>query len=232
MSTGWYDNYKNEIVRNTNDGIISYDSIQTREITNSLVYGDYTSKISTKIESTEVYLKALSLSKKKLTPELKQVIDDLTVNELNEVTGLTHYVKKTPIGHAIDDINLEAVQYLLEKGVDTTISGPNQQHILQELLISNATEKRVQILETVLKKFPETIPLEQGYDGKYYSIKYLIPLINKMVITKESLLLAYDNFTPAIKRKLIENCEIMNIIVIEKLDEQFYPQDVKDIFLF
>jgi len=120
----------------------------------------------------------------------------------------------------------------MSKGVDTTISGPNQKHILQELLNSNATKKRIMILEEVLKNFPEKISLEKSFDGKYYSIKYLIPLINKNVITKASLLAAYDNFTSSIKRKLIENCDIMTSIVIEKKDEKFYPQSVKDIFFF
>lgn len=228
MSTGWYDNYKNEIVRNVNDGVASYKSIETEKFGS----GNYVSTSTKRLDTTEVYLKALAQSKKKLTPELKQVIDDLTINELNEVIGLTHYDMKTPLGHAIDDMNLEAVQYLMSKGVDTTISGPNQKHILQELLNSNATKKRIMILEEVLKNFPEKISLEKSFDGKYYSIKYLIPLINKNVITKASLLAAYDNFTSSIKRKLIENCDIMTSIVIEKKDEKFYPQSVKDIFFF
>jgi len=229
---GWFDTYQNEIVRKTDNGKISYDSIATREISNSLVYGDYTQRDTTKLDTTEVYLKALDLSKKKLTPELKQVIDDLTIAELNNVIGLTQYVQKTPLGFAIDAIHLEAVQYLLSLGVDTSIFGPNQKHILQELLASNATNNRIQILEMILDKFSGFIPLEQNYNGSYYSEKYLVILINKNVISREDLLLAYDEFKPTRKRNLIAKCPIMTEIVLEKQDEPFYPDDIKEMFFF
>ena len=120
---------------------------------------------------------------------------------------------------------------MLSKGADTSIHRPHERHILENLLSSNVTDKRVHILELILDNYAGTIPFEKDYNGKYYPVKYLIPMINKGVITKESLVKAYDDFKPSFKKQLLANCTTVVFIAIEKGDEEFIPQIAKDLFL-
>jgi hypothetical protein len=168
-----------------------------------------------------------------MTPELKQVIDDLTPNNLNETYGITEYDTKTPLGHAIDESHIPAVEYLIQEGADVNISGPNQKHILQELLGSNATDKRVQILEMILSKLnPKTIKLEKNYNDNYYTMKYLVPLINGGQFSDDELKEAFVAFKPKEKKTLVEQCEKMGIIALETGEEELLSEEVKEIFLF
>jgi len=227
--SGWFDRFsKQEITRKIDiDGIVSYSI----NISNHKKRGDfeYIDTIIEPIELFPMYYEYLKLSKKTLTPELKQVIDDIPIANIDTIWGVSDYSQKPLIGHAIDEINVEAVNYLLQKGANVNISGTNQHHILQELLASNATEKRLQILEIVLKKLkPNTVKITKGFDGKFYSIKYLIPLINSSQLNTETIEMIYKKSTPKQKKMLINNCNT----VIPFIEEEFMPPEVRDIFMF
>lgn len=220
MEQGWFDNFLNkEIDRNINsDGVVSYSIIDSPTKT---------------IDLMEMYFMSLKSSKRTLTLELKRVIDDLNETELNTVWGQTEYTQKTPLGHAIDDINVETVEYLLQKGVDVNKSGTNQKHILQELLSSNATDKRVQILEMVLNKMEwGTIQLSKGFDGNFFSIKYLVPLIDSYQISDNNVKYLLDEITPKQRKILNEQCDRITFMKYENKLREGLSQDMLDIFLF
>jgi len=224
--SGWFDSYNNKIDRRIDNDNISYTS------TSFETKGEYTTSTTIQMPTVEVFLKALDASNKKLTFPLKQIIDDLTTQELNSVIGLSSYNATTPLGHAINAMNVEAVEYLLSLGVDTNLHGPNQKHILQELLNSNATEKRIRILEKVLKEFSGFIPLEPNYDGRFYSTKYLIVLINNRAVMRDTIFNIYDSFPPKQRKELVKNCKAMQEIAVEKNDFEILPDEIKDIFVF
>jgi hypothetical protein len=234
-SNGWFDKFTNtEIKRNTNsNGVVSYEKVKTSSTNIKFGGNDLMQTTTTTADLLEVFKHTLNASKKKMTPELKQIIDDLTPNYLNETYGLTDYDTKTPLGHAIDDINIHAVEYLLEQGANPNISGPNQKHILQELLGSNATDKRVQILEMVLAKLdPRTVKLEKNYNDNYFVMKYLVPLINSGQFSEEELIEAFGSMKPKEKKTLVEQCETMGKIALENGGEEFLSEEVKELFLF
>ena len=229
MNTGWFDKFSTQEIDRSIDsnGIVSYSiTTSSTEKINGL---DIVTRTTKPVNLLEIYLMHLRASKKTLTPDLKQVIDDIPKGEINGVWGFSNYTQKTPIGHAIDDINIETVEYLLQKGADVNVSGTNQKHVLQELLLSNATEKRVQILETVLKHLkPNTIQITKGFDGKFYTVKYLIPIINAMQIPVDVVETVFNESTPKQRKILIENC----VRVVRYAKEDELPQEVRDVFLF
>ena len=229
MNTGWFDKFSSQEIDRSIDsnGIVSYSiTTSSTEKINGL---DFVTRTTKPVNLLEIYLMHLRASKKTLTPDLKQVIDDIPKGEINGVWGFSNYTQKTPIGHAIDDINIETVEYLLQKGADVNVSGTNQKHVLQELLLSNATEKRVQILETVLKHLnPNTIQITKGFDGKFYTVKYLIPIINAMQIPDNVVETVFNESTPKQRKILIENC----VRVVRYAKEDELPQEVRDVFLF
>lgn len=229
MKEGWFDRFSSQEIDRSIDsnGIVSY-SITTSNISK---FGEteYLTKSSKKVDSLEIFNLTLKSAKKTLTPELKQVIDDIPMTHINDVWGVSDYTQKTPIGHAIDDMNIEALEYLIQKGADVNVSGTNQKHVLQELLASNATDKRVQILEIVLEKLnPQTISITKGFDGNFFSIKYLIPLINSGQVSDADVKMVYNESKPKQKKTLIENCSRIGLIA----PEADLPQLVKDIFFF
>lgn len=234
MSSGWFDKFsyntsnKSEIGRSIDsNGIVSY-SITTSSLGRRGKYELVTRSTKT-VETLEMFTMLLRSSKKTLTPELKQVIDDIPVDSINKPYGFSAYTMKTPIGHAIDDINVPALEYLIQKGADVNIPGTNQKHVLQELLLSNATDKRVQILEIVLKTLnPNTVQVTKGFDGKFYTVKYLIPLINSLQIGDDVVKMVYDESTPKQRKILMTNCHR----VIKYASDDELPQEVRDIFMF
>lgn len=234
-STGWFDKFTNtEIKRNTtSNGVVSYEKVTTSKA-NFSYGGEEVTQVDTKpADILEVYKQTLMGAKKKMTPELKQIIDDITPDNINENYGITEYDTKTPLGHAIDDSNIPAVEYLLEKGADANTSGPNQKHILQELLGSNATEKRVQILEMILPKlYPNTVKLEKNYNDKYFTMKYLVPLINSGQFTDTELTEAFKDFKPKEKKTLVEQCEKMSLVALNQGEEDLLSEELKGMFLF
>lgn len=227
MDKGWFDNFSNKEIDRTidSDGIVSYSTLV------SDIEKIDTDKTFQNLELLEVYFITLKSSKKTLTPELKRVIDDLNESTINGIWGQTDYTQKTPLGHAIDEMNVETVEYLIQKGVDVNKSGTNQKHILQELLASNATDKRVKILEIVLENLnPDTIKLTKGFDDKFYSIKYLVPLLNSNQISEDDVEYLYGEVTPKQKKTLIENCERFASVEKENILRESLSQEIKDIF--
>lgn len=233
-TTGWFDKFTNtEIERNVESGVVSYKKIIKSPAT--FTYGgEPVTQVETKsADILEVFKQTLVSAKKNMTPELKQIIDDLLPNNINTPYGITTYDTKTPLGYAIDDSNVPAVEYLLEQGANPNISGPNQKHILQELLGSNATEKRVIILEMILPKLnPRTIKLEKNYNDNYYTMKYLVPLVNSGHFSETELQEAFLTMKPKEKKTLVEQCEKMIPIALGNGDEELLPSDIKDLFLF
>lgn len=234
MSSGWFDKFSNgESKTNEIDRTIDSNGIASYSITTSSLdkRGEYEmiTRSTKSVEILEMFVMMLRASKKTLTPELKQVIDDIPTNSINTPFGFSAYTMKTPIGHAIDDINVPTLEYLIQKGADVNISGTNQKHVLQELLLSNATEKRVQILEIVLDKLnPNTVQVTKGFDGKFYTVKYLIPLINSLQISDDVVKMVYDESTPKQRKILMENCHR----VVKYASDDELPQEVRDIFMF
>lgn len=234
MTTGWFDKFSNnvsntsEIGRNIDsNGIVSY-SITTSSLDKRGEY-EMVTKSTKVVDLLEMFVLMLKASKKTLTSELKQVIDDIPLANINNPWGFSQYTTKTPIGHAIDDINVETLEYLIQKGADVNVPGTNQKHVLQELLLSNATEKRVQILEIVLKHLTAgTVQVSKGFDGKFYTAKYLIPLINSFQIDDSVVEMVFNEATPKQRKILVENCDR----VVKHAKEDDMPQDVRDIFLF
>ena len=234
MSTGWFDKFSNnvsntsEIGRNIDsNGIVSY-SITTSSLDKRGEY-ELVTKSTKGVDLLEMFVLMLKASKKTLTADLKQVIDDIPLTNINNPWGVSQYTTKTPIGHAIDDINVETLEYLIQKGADVNVPGTNQKHVLQELLLSNATEKRVQILEIVLKHLtPGTVHVTKGFDGKYYTVKYLIPLINSLQIDDVVVGTVFNESTPKQRKILVENCPR----VFKHAKDDDIPQDVKDVFMF
>ncbi len=234
MTTGWFDKFSNNTSNNSeigrsidSNGIVSY-SITTSSTDKRGEY-EMVTRSTKAVATLEMFIMLLRSSKKTLTPELKQVIDDIPPTNINTPYGFSAYTMKTPIGHAIDDINVAALEYLIQKGADVNVPGTNQKHVLQELLLSNATDKRVQILEIVLNHLhPNTVKITKGFDGKFYTIKYLIPLINSMQLTEEEIKMIYEESTPKQRKSLIANC---NRVVKYAHDDEL-PQEVRDVFLF
>jgi|SaaInlStandDraft_4_1057021.scaffolds.fasta_scaffold47221_2 hypothetical protein len=224
MDKGWFDNFSSQTV----DRIIDSNGIASYSITTQMSEGGETNIKTKNIELLEMFFMAVKSSKKLLTPELKRVIEDFNDVDINGIWGQTEYTEKTPLGHAIDEINVEAVEYLIQRGADVNIKGTNQKHILQELLSSNATDKRVQILEKVLEYLTtETIQITKGFDGKFYTMKYLVPLVNSGQISSKDVEIIYNESTPKQKSLLEDNCNRITVMITESQ----YPQDVKDIFL-
>lgn len=229
MDFGWYDTFSEEkIDRNIDsNGIVSYSLV----VSNHKQYDDIDGIIttSTPMELMEIFNRYLKNSKNTLTPELKQVIDDIPLNDINNVWGISKYFQKTLIGHAIDEMNSEALEYLITKGADVNVPGTNQEHVLQELLESNAIEKRIKILKIVLPHLlPGTVVIKKRLGGNFYSIKYLVQLINFHQIDDDVVKMIYENSPPKHKKILIKNC----IRVINYAEEEYLPTYVKNIFTF
>ena len=219
MSNKWYDNFSK-----SDNSIVAFSVI-----TDGIQQIEKEAESSPATLFLESFVKSLRNSKKVLTTELKEAIDNILPSFVNEVWGSTEYSQKTPLGYAIDDIHIEAIEYLLENGADVNISGNNQQHILQEMLASNATDKRIKILELILENLePETVKIKKGFDGKYYSIKYLIPLINSTQLTESDIRELFESSSPKHRNILVENCERLN----ELNEDLQFPSDVRDVFLF
>jgi len=223
MSSNWYDDFSKNSSRSTND------IVMLSSVINGFRKIEKDAELNYSTLFLESFVKELRNSKKVLSKELKEVIDVLSPSFINTVWGSTEYLQKTPVGYAIDEIHIEALEYLLKCGANVNVPGSNQQHVLQELLESNATDKRIKILEMVLENLePNTVKLKKGFDGKYYSIKYLISLVNSTQFTESEIKEIYDYSSPKNKALLVENC-----VKFQRIDEDThqFPQDIRDLFL-
>lgn len=225
MSNKWYDNFSG-VGSKSDNGIVAF-SVVTNGIRQIEKEAESQHPSSLFLES---FVNSMRNSKKLLTSELKEAIDNILPSFVNEIWGSTEYSQKTPIGYAIDDIHMEALEYLLENGANVNIPGNNQKHVLQELLASNATDKRIKILELVLENLePGTVKIKKGFDGKYYSIKYLIPLINSTQLTESEIKEIFESSSPKQRTNLVEHCGRR----LHQLNEDTqFPSDVREIFLF
>jgi len=232
-STGWFDKFSNTEVKRdiSSSGVVYYKTITSQTSTSNGM--EITTNSTTDKNILELFADQLLHSKGHITPEIKQIIDDMTSEELNTPWGRTEYSTRTPLGYAIDKSNIEVVDYLLQIGADVNISGPNQKHILQELLASSATPKRIEILEMIIKKINVgVIKLEKNYNNNYYSIKYLIPLINNGQFTEKELTEAFNTFKPKEKKILTSQCNRIRLIALGLGQDEYLPEEIKDMFLF
>jgi hypothetical protein len=222
MGSNWYDNFSGDSSKSNNI------SVMFSTVINGIKQIEKEAEVNQSSLFLESFVKTLRNSKNILTPELKEAIDNIFPSHINSVWGSTEYSQKTPIGHAIDNCHTEALEYLLKLGADVNIPGSNQQHVLQELLASNATDKRIKILELVLENLePGTVKVKKGFDGKYYSIKYLTTLINSTQLTESEIEEIYEYSSPKQKTILIEHCKRLHI-----LDENMqFSTDIRELFL-
>ena len=221
-------NNKLEINREIdNRGNVKYNYISNKTVIHNDERFIYTSK--NEIDILEAFKILLKKSKKNLSNELKTVIDDIIFqHDINTLVGDTVYNTKTMLAHAIDNDNKEVLEYLLQKGADVNVVGPNQDHILSELLLKKVTIIRIEILNIVLSKLnPQTIKKDDNNFNLYPS-KYLVALINNDQLSDKDVLDIYRASRSNIRKELVVKCK--RVLAISS--EEDLPMIIKDIFLF
>ena len=132
------------------------------------------------------------------------------------------------LAHAIDNDNKEVLEYLLQQGADVNVVGPNQDHILSELLLKKVTLIRIEILNIVLSKLnPQTIKKDDNNFNLYPS-KYLVALINNDQLSDKDVSDIYHASRSNIRKELVAKCK--RVLAISS--EEDLPMIIKDIFLF
>lgn len=223
-----YMNNKLEINREIdNRGNVKYNYISNKTVIHNDERFIYTSK--NEIDILEAFKILLKKSKKNLSNELKTVIDDIiSQHNINTLVGDTLYNTKTMLAHAINNDNKEVLEYLLQKGADVNVVGPNQDHILSELLLKKVTIIRIEILNIVLSKLnPQTIKKDDNNFNLYPS-KYLVALINNDQLSDKDVLDIYRASRSNIRKELVVKCK--RVLAISS--EEDLPMIIKDIFLF
>ena len=221
-------NNKLEINREIdNRGNVKYNYISNKTVIHNDERFIYTSK--NEIDILEAFKILLKKSKKNLSNELKTVIDDIiSQHNINTLVGDTVFNTKTMLAHAIDNDNKEVLEYLLQKGADVNVVGPNQDHILSELLLKKVTIIRIEILNIVLSKLnPQTIKKDDNNFNLYPS-KYLVALINNDQLSDKDVLDIYRASRSNIRKELVVKCK--RVLAISS--EEDLPMIIKDIFLF
>ncbi len=223
-----YMNNKLEINREIdNRGNVKYNYISNKTVIHNDERFIYTSK--NEIDILEAFKILLKKSKKNLSNELKTVIDDIiSQHNINTLVGDTLYNTKTMLAHTINNDNKEVLEYLLQKGADVNVVGPNQDHILSELLLKKVTIIRIEILNIVLSKLnPQTIKKDDNNFNLYPS-KYLVALINNDQLSDKDVLDIYRASRSNIRKELVVKCK--RVLAISS--EEDLPMIIKDIFLF
>ena len=223
-----YMNNKLEINREIdNRGNVKYNYISNKTVIHNDERFIYTSK--NEIDILEAFKILLKKSKKNLSNELKTVIDDIiSQHNINTLVGDTLYNTKTMLAHTINNDNKEVLEYLLQKGADVNVVGPNQDHILSELLLKKVTIIRIEILNIVLSKLnPQTIKKDDNNFNLYPS-KYLVALINNDQLSDKDILDIYRASRSNIRKELVVKCK--RVLAISS--EEDLPMIIKDIFLF
>ena len=223
-----YMNNKLEINREIdNRGNVKYNYISHKTVIHNDERYVHTSK--NEIDILEAFKILLKKSKKNLSNELKTVIDDIiSQHNINTLVGDTLYNTKTMLAHAINNDNKEVLEYLLQKGADVNVVGPNQDHILSELLLKKVTIIRIEILNIVLSKLnPQTIKKDDDNFNLYPS-KYLVALINNDQLSDKDILDIYRASRSNIRKELVVKCK--RVLAISS--EEDLPMIIKDIFLF
>ncbi len=221
-------NNKLEINREIdNRGNVKYNYISNKTVIHNDERFIYTSK--NEIDILEAFKILLKKSKKNLSNELKTVIDDIiSQHNINTLVGDTLYNTKTMLAHTINNDNKEVLEYLLQKGADVNVVGPNQDHILSELLLKKVTIIRIEILNIVLSKLnPQTIKKDDNNFNLYPS-KYLVALINNDQLSDKDVLDIYRASRSNIRKELVVKCK--RVLAISS--EEDLPMIIKDIFLF
>ena len=223
-----YMNNKLEINREIdNRGNVKYNYISNKTVIHNDERFIYTSK--NEIDILEAFKILLKKSKKNLSNELQTVIDDIiSQHNINTLVGDTLYNTKTMLAHTINNDNKEVLEYLLQKGADVNVVGPNQDHILSELLLKKVTIIRIEILNIVLSKLnPQTIKKDDNNFNLYPS-KYLVALINNDQLSDKDILDIYRASRSNIRKELVVKCK--RVLAISS--EEDLPMIIKDIFLF
>ena len=223
-----YMNNKLEINREIdNRGNVKYNYISNKTVIHNDERFIYTSK--NEIDILEAFKILLKKSKKNLSNELKTVIDDIiSQHDINTLVGDTVFNTKTMLAHAIDNDNKEVLEYLLQQGADVNVVGPNQDHILSELLLKKVTIIRIEILNIVLSKLnPQTIKKDDNNFNLYPS-KYLVALINNDQLSDKDVSDIYHASRSNIRKELVAKCK--RVLAISR--EEDLPMIIKDIFLF
>lgn len=232
---GWIDKFTNAEIKRTVDknGIVSYKEILKYKTQNYIDDKPIIQTSTNVLGIKELFIKTLKSSNNKLTDSLKQIIDDMIPNDINSIFGSTRYTAKTPLGYAIDDMHVMAVDYLLKKGANPNICGTNQKHILQELLNSNATDKRVFILKLILPHLNSgTIKIEKNYNDQIYTLKYLIPLVESTQLTNDDLIQIFNILKPKERKIIVAESNKMLNVAMNNNGEEYIPDLLKNLFLF
>jgi len=193
---------------------------------------DYTQTSKVGISKNEAFFYLLQTEKQTLTPELKQVIDDMTLKELGELSE----AENDKISDTIKRENLEVLQYLLLKGLKVTIFHTMNSTPLFRLLFKGITEKRKEILkvslESVTKTQPISMKIEEWSTGfSYIKLDYMLILLNADVIEKEYFIEHWEHFSKTKKQKLADNSSFVREVAIE-LKDYSCLKEFDNIFLF
>lgn len=202
-------------------------------------YGTSETKTTQPMDESDVIKQVLFLAKKKLTPEIKTVIDEFNKNQLivtgtnTTVAARNEKVTKSIIEICLDDSYLSIIEYLVTRSdVDFDLHGNTRPNVLHKLLyFDDPTPKRLKMLELLL---PHIDISELNYktwnNFRYPYFKIFIKL-NKVPL--DGIEEYYKDTPKSTKTKMINDFPATIVpMAIRNGDDNLISGEVKDIFLF
>lgn len=225
-----FNNSNTSIFRDIIDDNISYKLVKT----SSDDYSDYSSfsKISTPLSPMDVFLKYLHKSRKELLPELKQVIldikeigdIDIPINDKKGSTlSMLDYAVRSELNHV--------VEYLLSIGAKVE-NAPKLFDYIRSLSASDVTVNKLNLIKLILDNAPENWVTTLQYAGYVFGKKFLVIFINSGKLAPGVLETAYGKIRTPVKKDLMKVCPNLVDMAIKLGDEEYYPENIKDIFMF
>lgn len=202
-------------------------------------YGTSETKTTQPIDESDVVKQVLYLSKKKLTPEIKTVIDEFNKNQLivvgtnTSMTSMTSKITKSIIEICLDETNLNVIEYLVTRSdVDFDLHGNTREHTLYKLLhFDNPTPKRIKMLELLLPHIDISILNYKSWSNLWYPYFKIFVALKK--VSSDGIEGYYNDSSKATKTKMINDFPATIVpMAIRNGDDNLISGEVKDIFLF
>lgn len=225
-----FNNSNTSIVRDIIDGKISYKEVTSRED----MLDDYKSlsKTTKSISPMDAFFIYLKKSKKELIPELKQTILDIkTLKDIDMPIDDKKGSRITMLDYAIRSELNHVVAYLFSMGAKVE-NAPRLFDYIRSLCASSVTKNRLELIKLVTDNASVGWITTLQYAGVVFDKRFLIIIINSGKLAPDVLSKAYKNIKPTVKKDLMKVCPDLVDMAIKLGDEEYYPENIKDIFIF
>jgi len=194
----------------------SYNDVKHRD-------DGYTETTRIGLSLLEVFTMTLNANKKKISTELKIIIDDLIDNMQ------TLNLNKSILEYAIGQEHIPAVEYMLSKGLDPHEHSTYTHYIFDSIVTRPATDNRLRLLDIILTHFTDIIDISQ-YEFNTNLIKYIDIMIKHNNFNIDSITVNYDSLTKVQKKKLVSISRDFLKYALEKQDYSLFPDDINKLF--